>query len=265
MAVSGVIELGGFDFHFVHPALRGGLQQIGELVFVGSHNEELPDQMRSPTLLTFGLHHVAGALHHFGQRTTDAVGRVGLLRQTVDGDDEAAEPGVDEGVAFGFGQVMGIGGRGAVDAVPMALGNELVELGVEQGFALEVQVHIGQPRREFVDPAARVVHVQHAGWTCEGTQSTGAFGAPEVARGGGLDRQRRGHDVGWHLGLARPLRRAVTHGELKEVDRLSRRQHTHPRPSVHDLGPPSHSRKVRSRYLRRDDPDWGHAAERRFV
>ena len=189
VAVSGVVELGGFDFHFVHPAVRGGLQQIREFVLVGSHDEELPNQMRSPTPLAFGLHHVLRALHHFGQRATDAVGRVGLLCQSVDGDDEAVEPGVDEGLAFGLCQVMGVGGRGAVDAVPMALGHELVELGVEQGFALEVQVHVGQPRREFVNPLARVVHVQHAYGTREGTQSAGAFGAPEVARGGGLDGQ----------------------------------------------------------------------------
>ena len=101
--------------------------------------------------VAFGLHHGLGALHHFGQRATDAVGRVRLLGQSVDGDDEAAEPSLDEGLTFGLGQVMGVGGRGAVDAVPMgALGNESVELGVKQGLALKVQVHVGQPRREFV-------------------------------------------------------------------------------------------------------------------
>ena len=260
-----VVELGGLDDHLVHSLGPCFLQHLRDLVFIGPYHQKLPDQVGSFSSFAFGLHHGAGAFEHLLQLTSNPVGGVGRLGQAIDGDDQSAQTCFDQRVAAGGSQMVRVGGRRAVKTVGLASFQKAFQFGMEQGLPLEVQIHIREPRPHFLHPIFGGIHLKHARGPRKRPQPTGAFRAAQVARCRGFDGEAGRHGAGMHDRGARALGLLEARPKTPRVLGTLGSQHPQPFPSIFSCGPTSHVRKVRSRYLRGDDPHWGNALERRLV
>lgn len=256
MAVPRVVQLGGLDFHLIHAAVLGRAKQFRHFVLIGADHQKLPHQVRAAAARFFGVDHGLGSFHDFLKRSADAVGGIRVLGQPVDGDDQAAQTGVDQLVASHLAEVMGVCGGGTVNVVIGAAGNQRVKLRMQQWFSLEVQVYVGQPGGKVLQPFHGIPHIQHACRSCEGTQSAWALRASQVARRGRFDGEGGGHGRGWHHRLPASLGPPMANGKPHKVGETSGRKASRSAPPVLDFAPSSHARKVRSGYLRQDDQDW---------
>ena len=76
----------------------------------------------------------------FIQAATDTVGAVGLVRQTVHGDDDAVEPGGNKGVGEILGHRLTVGADNRIKTRLMRLTDHDRQVFMEQGLTLKIEL-----------------------------------------------------------------------------------------------------------------------------
>ena len=91
--------------------------------------------------MLFCFAEVAQGSFCFFKTSADTVGVVGLVREAVHGDDDTVESGRDELLSEGLGECLRVGRDDGIEACVMGFADHERQVFVEQGFALEIELH----------------------------------------------------------------------------------------------------------------------------
>ena len=157
MPVTGVVQLRGFEDQLMHAHFAGHALDFRDVMFVGLHHQELPNDVGSTLRRTRGLQDVPGAFQNAFELAADAVRGIGFLAGSIDGHNEA---GLHQALGALRREVVGVGGCRSVNAMSPAGVNQPLELGMQQGFPLKVQVAINQRFGHAMDPCRGILNLR---------------------------------------------------------------------------------------------------------
>lgn len=211
-----IINLGGFQLHFVDADLFCEAVNFGDLMLVGPHDEELKNEVRvrfSELFLPF--HHVFSALQHGFELATDSVTFISTLRSAIDRNDEAVEAGLDGAARVFVVQKMAVRGSGRENAFFIGVFDHFQKIRVDVRLALKVKNEVKQLAVQLVDGFSKKIGFQIAGRPRKLPQAARTFGAAEVAGRRRLDADGR-RDAPLD-GPSRPARQKITGQHEAEV------------------------------------------------
>ena len=223
VAVFVVVELGGFEFHFVDPDFVGEADDILHLVFVGLDDQELENEVGCWAVeFLLPLHQVPGALEHRFQLTGFTVLLVDLLRCAINGDDEAVETAFDGPFGVGVVEEVAVGGGNGIDAPIGGILDHIQKIGIDVWLALEIEDEVQQLIGNVVHRSGKEVGFQVSCRPGKLAQAAGTLGTPEVTGGGWLKGHRKG--LAPHHRALQPTRGVVAGRYFHCVDDAARGQ-----------------------------------------